>query len=206
MHDFVQAVINAIALVGSFDPEIVGIVALSLRVSLSASMIAMVIGAPMGGALAIVQVSRSASRHRARQRAAWAAAGRGRARSGPLGFAGLLFTPAAMVMAQTLLATPIVIALPRGLFLPLPRKSFDDRLWPAPAGRQDRLLGQCGHQGTAGRLPITAILDGNPLLGIFCARSLHKKRQLLGLKIVRGRPSSRLLLRYSLYRATRRGE
>jgi hypothetical protein len=32
-------------------------------------------------------------------------------RSGPLGFAGLLFTPAAMVMAQTVLATPIVIAL-----------------------------------------------------------------------------------------------
>jgi tungstate transport system permease protein len=32
-------------------------------------------------------------------------------RSGPLGFAGLLFTPAAMVLAQTVLATPIVIAL-----------------------------------------------------------------------------------------------
>jgi len=32
-------------------------------------------------------------------------------RSGPLGAAGLLFTPAAMVIAQTLLATPIVVAL-----------------------------------------------------------------------------------------------
>jgi len=32
-------------------------------------------------------------------------------RSGPLGFAGLLFTPTAMVMPQTVLATPIVIAL-----------------------------------------------------------------------------------------------
>jgi tungstate transport system permease protein len=32
-------------------------------------------------------------------------------RSGPLGFAGLLFTPAAMVVAQTVLATPIVVAL-----------------------------------------------------------------------------------------------
>jgi tungstate transport system permease protein len=32
-------------------------------------------------------------------------------RSGPLGFAGLLFTPAAMVIAQTVLTTPIVIAL-----------------------------------------------------------------------------------------------
>ena len=32
-------------------------------------------------------------------------------RSGPLGFIGILFTPAAMVIAQTVLATPIVIAL-----------------------------------------------------------------------------------------------
>jgi tungstate transport system permease protein len=32
-------------------------------------------------------------------------------RSGPLGFAGLLFTPTAMVMAQTVLAIPIVVAL-----------------------------------------------------------------------------------------------
>jgi tungstate transport system permease protein len=32
-------------------------------------------------------------------------------RSGPLGFIGILFTPAAMVVAQTILATPIVIAL-----------------------------------------------------------------------------------------------
>jgi tungstate transport system permease protein len=32
-------------------------------------------------------------------------------RSGPLGAAGLLFTPSAMVIAQTLLATPIVVAL-----------------------------------------------------------------------------------------------
>jgi tungstate transport system permease protein len=32
-------------------------------------------------------------------------------RSGPLGFAGLLFTPAAMIIAQVVLTTPIVIAL-----------------------------------------------------------------------------------------------
>jgi tungstate transport system permease protein len=39
MQDFVQAFVTAINLVGSFDPEIIGIVALSLGVSLSASMI-----------------------------------------------------------------------------------------------------------------------------------------------------------------------
>ena len=53
MHDFVEALVTAVALVGSFDPEIVGIVGLSLRVSLSASGIAMVIGAPLAGVLAI---------------------------------------------------------------------------------------------------------------------------------------------------------
>jgi len=100
------------------DPELVRIVALSLGVSLSANMIAMLIGAPLGGALAV-------GRFRGRQTVivlANALLGLppvvvGLAiylvlsRSGPLGFAGLLFTPTAMVIAQTLLATPIVIAL-----------------------------------------------------------------------------------------------
>jgi tungstate transport system permease protein len=52
-HDFIQALIDAVALVGSGDPELVQIVVLSLRVSLSASVIATVIGAPLAGTLAI---------------------------------------------------------------------------------------------------------------------------------------------------------
>src|SRR6266850_773228 len=118
MHDFVQAISAAFTLIGSLDPEIAGIVALSLSVSLSAAMIAMVIGAPVGGALAI-------GRFRGRQTVivlANALLGLppvvvGLAiylllsRSGPLGFAGLLFTPAAMIIAQVVLTTPIVIAL-----------------------------------------------------------------------------------------------
>lgn len=118
MHDFVQAISAAFALIVSLDPEIAGIVALSLSVSLSAAAIAMVIGAPLGGALAV-------GRFRGRQTVivlANALLGLppvvvGLAiylllsRSGPLGFAGLLFTPAAMVMAQVVLTTPIVIAL-----------------------------------------------------------------------------------------------
>ena len=35
-------------LIGSLDPELLGIVLLSLRVSLSASLIALAIGAPLG--------------------------------------------------------------------------------------------------------------------------------------------------------------
>src|ERR1700683_4858777 len=114
MHDFVQAFSTAIALVGSLDPEIVGIVALSLRVSLLASMIAMVIGAPLGGALAIGQFwGRQAVIIFANALLGLPPVVVGLviylvlSRSGPLGFAGLLFTPAAMVIAQTVLATPI---------------------------------------------------------------------------------------------------
>jgi tungstate transport system permease protein len=118
MDDFVQALGTAISLVGSGDPEMVGIVLLSLRVSLSASLIAMVIGAPLAGMLAICRF------HGQQAVIVLVNALLGLppvvvglavylllTRSGPLGFAGLLFTPAAMVIAQTILATPIVVAL-----------------------------------------------------------------------------------------------
>ena len=118
MEDFVYAVITAIKLVGSFDPEIVGIVALSLSVSLSASVIAMVIGAPLGGVLAVshfcgrqVVIVVTNALLGLPPVVVGLAIYLVLSRSGPLGFAGLLFTPAAMVMAQTVLATPIVIAL-----------------------------------------------------------------------------------------------
>jgi tungstate transport system permease protein len=118
MHDIGQAFLTAVALVRSFDPELTGIVTLSLRVSLSAAVIAMVIGAPIGGALAV-------SRFRGRQAVivlANALLGLPPvvvglliyllvSRSGPLGFLSVLFTPTAMIIAQTLLATPIVVAL-----------------------------------------------------------------------------------------------
>jgi len=118
MHDIGQAFLTAIRLILGFDPELIGIVILSLRVSLSASVIAMVIGAPLGGALAV-------SRFRGRQAVIVltnALLGLPPvvvglviylmlSRSGPLGVLGLLFTPTAMVIAQMLLATPIVVAL-----------------------------------------------------------------------------------------------
>lgn len=118
MQDLLQAFVNAMALLGRLDPEMLGIVALSLRVSLSATIIAMAIGAPLAGVLAIRQFPG--------QRAIIVLANAllglppvvvGLAiyllltRSGPLGFAALLFTPSAMVMAQTVLAVPIVVAL-----------------------------------------------------------------------------------------------
>ena len=55
MNDFTQSVAAAMRLIGSLDPELLGIVALSLRVSLSASLIALAIGAPLGVLLAITR-------------------------------------------------------------------------------------------------------------------------------------------------------
>ena len=118
MNDFARSVGAALSLIGEADPELLGIVALSLRVSLTASIGALLIGAPIGAWLAI-------ARFRGRQviivltnallglppvvvgLALYILL----SRSGPLGSAGLLFTPTAMVIAQTLLATPIVVAL-----------------------------------------------------------------------------------------------
>ncbi|MGH6713418.1 MAG: ABC transporter permease [Bradyrhizobium sp.] len=118
MNDFTHSVAAALGLIGSLDAELLGIVWLSLRVSLTASLIALAIGAPLGAWLAI-------SRFRGRQAAivlANALLGLPPvvaglviylllSRSGPLGFAGLLFTPSAMIIAQVILTVPIVISL-----------------------------------------------------------------------------------------------
>jgi tungstate transport system permease protein len=118
MHDFALALATAVNLLARFDPELMEIVGLSLRVSLSASLIAMAVGAPLGGALAVCRFpGKQAVVVLANALLGLPPVVAGLAiyllltRSGPLGFASLLFTPAAMVLAQTVLATPIVIAL-----------------------------------------------------------------------------------------------
>jgi tungstate transport system permease protein len=121
MNDFTRSVGAALSLIGEADPELMGIVALSLRVSLTASIVALLIGAPIGAWLAITPFPGAAGDHRADQLTSGPAARRGGvvglalylllSRSGPLGSAGLLFTPTAMVIAQSLLAAPIVVAL-----------------------------------------------------------------------------------------------
>jgi tungstate transport system permease protein len=118
MNDFARSVAAAFSLIGEADAELLGIVALSLRVSLTASILALLIGAPFGAFLAI---ARFGGRQviivltNALLGLPPVVVGLGLylllSRSGPLGAAGLLFTPTGMVIAQTLLATPIVVAL-----------------------------------------------------------------------------------------------
>jgi tungstate transport system permease protein len=118
VSDIAKAFAAAFALLRDLDPELIGIVAVSLRVSLSATAIAMVAAAPLG---ALVAVSRFAGRRvlivvtNALLGLPPVVVGLAGylllSRSGPLGFAGLLFTPTAMIIAQVMLTIPIVIAL-----------------------------------------------------------------------------------------------
>jgi tungstate transport system permease protein len=119
--EFLSIISSAFALILSFDPQFMAVVWLSLRVTLAAVMLAALIGLPLGALLAIT---------RFRGRSAVIVLVNGLmglppvvaglivfmvlSRSGPLGALGWLFTPKAMIVAQTLLVLPIVIALARG--------------------------------------------------------------------------------------------
>lgn len=111
---------QAFSLIVSLDPEFLGIVSVSLRVTLTAVLISAAIGLPLGAFLA---VSRFPGRSivivsvNALMGLPPVVAGLVvylvLSRSGPLGFLGYLFTPSAMIVAQTMLILPIVIALTR---------------------------------------------------------------------------------------------
>src|SRR3990170_2471320 len=112
--------LSALQLVLTGDPALFAIVRLSLLVSLSAALFAALIGMPLGALLAL-------TRFRGREAAivllnalmglppvvVGLAVYLALSRSGPLGSWGLLFTPQAMVVAQTILVTPIIAALSR---------------------------------------------------------------------------------------------
>ncbi|QPF85836.1 ABC transporter permease [Bradyrhizobium genosp. L] len=118
MNNFAEALDTAVSLIGSFDGELRKIVALSLGVSLTASLLAFAIGAPLGATLAIYRVrGKGALVVIANALLGLPPVVVGLAvylllsRSGPLGSLGILFTPTAMVIAQAILGIPIVVAL-----------------------------------------------------------------------------------------------
>jgi tungstate transport system permease protein len=120
--DAAAALSAALALIVGLDPDFLAIVRLSLRVTLSAVMIAALIGLPVG---ALIALSRFPGRGavivliNAMMGLPPVVAGLVvfllLSRSGPLGPLGLLFTPSAMIIAQALLVMPIVIAITRQL-------------------------------------------------------------------------------------------
>ncbi|NDW43612.1 ABC transporter permease [Ruegeria sp. PrR005] len=120
MQNFAQEMQTAFALILTGDSELLGIVGLSLWVSLLAVLFAALIGMPLGAALA---VGRFPGR-RALVVLVNALMGLPPvvvgllvylmlSRSGPLGVLQLLYTPTAMIIAQVALVTPIIAALTR---------------------------------------------------------------------------------------------
>ena len=117
-----NAITMALSLIAEGDPGLLQIIGLSLRVSLSAILLACLVGLPLGAALALARFP-----------------GRGGvivlcnalmglppvvaglliylllSRSGPLGTLQLLFTPTAMIAAQTVLVLPIIVSLTRAM-------------------------------------------------------------------------------------------
>jgi tungstate transport system permease protein len=120
MADFIDAFQTALGLIVTLNHDLVEILLLSLKVSLTAVVIASVLGFAIGGALAVVRFP-----------------GRGAvsailsalmglppvvaglfvylllSNAGPLGVLQLLYTPTAMIIAQVVLVTPIIGALTR---------------------------------------------------------------------------------------------
>jgi tungstate transport system permease protein len=115
-----DAFATALKLVRELDPALVEIVLLSLKVSLTAVLIALLLGLPAGALLGLARFpgrSLLVVLSNAFMGLPPVVAGLAiyllLSRSGPLGALGLLFTPAAMIVAQTVLVLPIVISLTR---------------------------------------------------------------------------------------------
>ncbi|MGJ8584454.1 MAG: ABC transporter permease [Marinosulfonomonas sp.] len=122
MHDFADSLSQSFWLILSGDMALWSVVLLSLRVSITAVLLAAIVGLPLGALLAVTRFP-------------------GRqfvivivnalmglppvvvglilylmlSRSGPLGVFQLLYTPTAMIIAQAVLVTPIIAALTRQL-------------------------------------------------------------------------------------------
>ena len=145
MENFREVLCEAVGLILAGDPDLIEIIGLSLRITLTAVALACAIGLPLGAALGafrfpgrtvatlvlnalmglppvvvglIVYLMLSAA--------------------GPLGPLGLLYTPTAMIIAQTLLVTPIVAALTRQVVEDLHRE-YAEHFSSLEAGPFDRI-------------------------------------------------------------------
>ncbi|RWB04875.1 ABC transporter permease [Mesorhizobium sp.] len=141
--------LNAWQLIASGDATLISIVRLSLTITLAAVAVAAVVGLPLGALLALTRFP---------GRSALIVLVNGfmglppvvvgltvyllLSRSGPLGAFGLLFTPAAMIIAQALLVLPIIAALTRQTIEDLWREYRDEltAMGVGPTGRVATLL------------------------------------------------------------------
>jgi tungstate transport system permease protein len=141
-----EALSTALALLVALDPKLFEIVLLSLSVSLTAVGIAALLGFPLGAAIAV-------GRFQGRRTVivllnalmglppvvVGLAVYLLLSRAGPLGSLGILFTPSAMVIAQTVLILPIIAALSRQAIEDAWRE-YEEQLRSLGAGRAGAAL------------------------------------------------------------------
>lgn len=146
MDDLSGALQTALVLIGRMDPGLTEIVWLSLQVSVTAVLLASVIGFPLGAGLALSRFPG----HKLVIVLLNALMGLPPvvvgltvylmlSRSGPMGELGLLFTPTAMIIAQCILVTPIISALTRQTIEDL-WSEYEEQLRSLGAGRGRAVL------------------------------------------------------------------
>jgi len=124
-----EGIKKAFWLLITFDPEVMGITLLSIKVSGSATLISLIVGISVGAGVALTRFPG--------RRISVSLINTGMAlppvvvglfvtiflwRNGPLGFLGVLYTPLAMIIAQVVIATPIVTGITLAAVQQLPAK------------------------------------------------------------------------------------
>jgi len=129
MDLILEGILKAFHLLFTLDPEVLGITLLSLQVSGSATLISLFIGISIGTLVALTEFPGR------KLVVSLINTGMGLPpvvvglfvtiflwRNGPLGFLGILYTPAAMIVAQAVIATPIVMGITLAAIQALPTK------------------------------------------------------------------------------------
>ncbi len=176
--DILDTFAEAFRLVWRLDADLVEIVGLSLRVSLSAVALASLIGLPLGAALATrrfpgrgVLIIGANALMGLPPVVAGLAVYLMLSRAGPLGPLGLLYTPTAMIIAQTVLITPIVTALTRQVVADLDVRH----------GEQLRIMGASGWARIG-----TLLYEGRHALGTVALAGLGRALAEVGAVMIVG--------------------
>lgn len=129
MDLILEGIKKAFLLLVTFDDEVIGITFLSLKVSGTATLISLLLGISIGTAVALTKFPG--------RRIIISLINTGMGvppvvvglfvtiflwRNGPLGILGILYTPTAMIIAQAIIATPIVMGISLAAMQQLPQK------------------------------------------------------------------------------------
>jgi tungstate transport system permease protein len=123
-----EGIYKAFYLLFTLDPEVMGVTLLSLQISGTATLISLFVGISVGTTVALAEFPGR------KFVVSLINTGMGLPpvvvglfvtiflwRNGPLGFLGILYTPAAMILAQAVIATPIVMGITLAAIQALPK-------------------------------------------------------------------------------------